>query len=188
MTIPMSATPRGWWLSLARGLVALFLAGALLVAGADQSRLATFIAVYWLFGAVLTLRWALGSQETAGRRLGVLAAMIGTLAAVAILARKPISEAVGTEVVLDIVGMSALAIGILRILGAFREDAPTEQRPPRRDRVVVGALDACLGIALIVTRDATSPWIRFLVAAWGLAAGTFLVLDALQRRRPRPAR
>lgn len=148
---------RGWWLSLARGLVALFLAGALLVAGDNQSRLATFIAVYWLFGAALTLRWALGSQETAARRLGVLPAVIGTLAAVAILARQPINNAVGTAVLLDIVGVGALAIGFLRILGAFRDDALVDERPRSRNRIVPGALDACLGISLILTSDATSP-------------------------------
>ena len=49
--------------------------------------------------------------------------------------------------------------------------------------MLVGALDVGLGIALILTSDSTSTWVRFLAAAWGLVGGTLLLVDALRLRR-----
>lgn len=43
MDVPGNTSTQGWWLTFVRGLVALCLGGALLLAGAAQSRLATFI-------------------------------------------------------------------------------------------------------------------------------------------------
>jgi uncharacterized membrane protein HdeD (DUF308 family) len=172
-----------WWLSLARGLVALLLGVSLLVAGAGQSRLATFIAVYWLLGAVLTLRWARKSRERVSRRLAMLAAGIGLIAALVLLARRPIADALGTAAVIDIVGVGAIVTGALRMLGGFREDALVDGRPRRRNGVVVGSLDIGLGLALVLASDATSTWVRIVAAGWGIAAGSLLLYDALRLRR-----
>ena len=60
----------GWWLTFARGIVALCLGGALIVAGAGQSRLATFIGIYWLLGSVLTIRWVLPKPGSSRQALG----------------------------------------------------------------------------------------------------------------------
>ena len=174
---------RGWSLTFVRGLVALCLGGALLVAGAGESRLATFIGVYWLLGSLLTIRWVVRSSGIPGRRLGALAAGIGAVTAVALLARRPLDDVVGTGVLLDLVGAGAIATGALRMLGGFRDDQLADERPRRRDSMLAGALDGGLGIALILTSDATSTWVRFLAAAWGLVGGTLLLIDALWLRR-----
>jgi uncharacterized membrane protein HdeD (DUF308 family) len=174
---------RAWRLALARGLVALCLGGALLVAGAGQSRLATFIGIYWLLGSVLTIRWVMQSRGVPGRRMGALAAGIGAVTALALLARGPIDHVVGTGALLDLVGGGAIATGVMRMLGGFRDDEEADERPRKRTTVLVGALDVGLGIALIVTSDSTSTWVRFLAAAWGLVAGTLLLIDALRLRR-----
>ena len=174
---------RGWRLTFVRGLVALCLGGALLVAGAGQSRLATFIGMYWLLGAVLTIRWVLRSPGVPGRRLGTLAAGVGALTAVALLARSPLENVISTGVVLDLVGAGAIATGVMRTLGGFRDDQLADERLRRRTSMLVGALDVGLGIVLIVTSDSTSTWVRFLAAAWGLAGGTLLLVEALRLRR-----
>ena len=95
MNVRGDTSTQGWWLTFFRGLVALCLGGALLLAGAGQSQLATFIGIYWLFGAVLTIRWVLRSREAPGRRLGALAAGIGAASALALLARSLINDVVG---------------------------------------------------------------------------------------------
>ena len=174
---------RGWWLTFVRGLVALCLGGALLVAGAGQSRLATFIGMYWLLGAVLTIRWVLRSPGVPGRRLGTLAAGIGALTAVALLARSRLENVISTGVLLDLVGAGAIATGAMRTLGGFRDDQLADEQPRRRTSMLVGALDVGLGIALILTSDSTSTSVRFLAAAWGLVGGTLLLVDALRLRR-----
>ena len=123
---------RGWWLALARGLVALCLGGALLVAGAGQSRLATFIGIYWLLGSVLTIRWVMQSRGVPGRRMGALAAGIGAVTALALLARSPIDHVVGTGALLDLVGGGAIATGMMRMLGGFRDDEDADEHPRKR--------------------------------------------------------
>ena len=178
-----STSGPGWRLAFVRGVVALFLGGALLVAGVGQSRLATFIGVYWLLGAVLTLRWVLRNRAVPGRRLAALAAAIGTIAAVALLARKPLNHVVGTGALLDLVGAAAIATGAMRILEGFRDDQSSDGRLRNRDSILAGTLDAGLGVALILVSDPTSTWVRFVAAAWGLVAGTMLLLDALRLRR-----
>ena len=173
----------GWRLAFVRGVVALFLGGALLVAGAGESRLATFIGAYWLVGAVLTLRWVLRNRAVPGRRLAALAAAIGTIAAVALLAREPLNHVVGTRALLDVVGAGAIATGVMRILGGFRDDQLSDGRPRKQDSILAGTLDAGLGVAVILASDPTSTWVRFVAAAWGLVAGTMLLVDAIRLRR-----
>ena len=172
-----------WRLAFVRGVVALSLGGALLVAGAGQSRLATFIGAYWLIGAGLTLRWVLRNRAVPGRRLAALAGAIGTIAAVALLAREPLHHVVGTSALLDLVGAGAIATGAMRILGGFRDDRPSGRRSRNQESILAGTLDAGLGLAMILVSDPTSTWVRFLAAAWGLVAGTMLLLDALRLRR-----
>ena len=148
---------QGWWLIFVRGLVALCLGAALLVAGAGQSRLATFIGLYWLLGSVLTVRWVMRSQGVPGRRVAALAAGIGVVAALALLARALIDDVVGMGVLLDLVGAGAIATGLMRLLGGFRDDQLADERHRRRNSVLVGALDVGLGLTLILTSDALMP-------------------------------
>lgn len=183
MNVRGDTSTQGWWLTFFRGLVALCLGGALLLAGAGQSQLATFIGIYWLFGAVLTIRWVLRSREAPGRRLGALAAGIGTASALALLARSLINDVVGTAVLLDLVGAGAIATGAMQMLGGFRDNQLAEERSRKRDSMLLGVLDIGLGIALILSSDATSKWVRLLAAAWGLVGGTLLLVEALRLRR-----
>jgi uncharacterized membrane protein HdeD (DUF308 family) len=179
----MRRSTAGWRLSFARGLVALFLGTALLVAGAGQSRLATYIGVYWLLGAVLTIRWLSRSRGIPGRRMGALAAAIGALAGVTLLAREPLDHLVGTGTLLNLVGAGAIATGTLRMLGGFRDARVADGRTPKRNSIFVGALDAGLGLGLVLASGTSSTSIRFVAAAWGLVGGTLLLADALRMRR-----
>ena len=155
----------------------------MLVAGAGESRLATFIGIYWLLGAVLTFRWVLRSRGVSGRRVGTLAAGIGAVSGLALLVRRPIDDVVGTGFLLDLVGAGAIATGAIRLAGGFRDEQFADVRHRKRDSMLVGALDVGLGITLILTSDVTSTWVRFVAAAWGLVGGTLLLVAALRLRR-----
>ena len=84
---------------------------------------------------------------------------------------------------LDLVGAGAIATGAMRLLGGFRDNQLADERHRKRGSMLVGALDVGLGIALILTSDATSTWVRILAAAWGIVGGTLLLVEALQLRR-----
>jgi uncharacterized membrane protein HdeD (DUF308 family) len=58
-----------------------------------------------------------------------------------------------------------------------------DERHRKRNSTLIGALDVGLGLTLILTSDATSTWVRFIAAAWGLLGGTLLLAGALRVRR-----
>ena len=103
-----------------------------------------------------------------------------------LLAREPLDHLVGTGTLLNLVGAAAIATGTVRILGGFRDDRFAGGHTPKTNSILVGALDVGLGLALILAAGATSAWIRFVAAAWGLVGGTLLLTDALRLRRSPP--
>ena len=73
MSLP--AVARYWWLTALRGLVALALGVAVAVAGRGSARLVTFLALFWLTGGLITLRFRLAIRPRPGFRLGLAAAI-----------------------------------------------------------------------------------------------------------------
>ena len=63
------AMARYWWVTALRGLVALLLALAIAVAGRSTARLVSFLALFWMTGGLLTLRFALAIRPRPGFRL-----------------------------------------------------------------------------------------------------------------------
>jgi len=173
---------RAWWLHLLRGVVALLLGASVLAAGRAQPFLVNFIAIYWLIGSLLTIRWALASRGRPGRRLAAAAALAGVLAAVVVLLRFPLSGAVSRELTLHLLGAAAILTGLLRLAGAFRDDAVTTDRPRLSHRTLIGGLEIALGIVLVLADEVTRP-IAVLAGLWGLVGGTLLLVDALALRR-----
>lgn len=177
---PSGPLPR--WASViffARGAVALALGVTLLFAGANLSRLTTFIAIYWIVAAVLTLHWVVVHRVLPHRWLGFVAGSIALVAGVAVVLRSVIHALVGEGLLLDLVGASAIAIGSLRLLGTIHDDQLAQDHPRRRYRFVVGTLEMLLGVALLLADKAATDQIRVALSIWGLSTGTFLLLDAL---------
>ena len=166
-----------------RGLLALALGIALLVSGSSLTRLGTYLAVYWIVAALLTLRWTLHDDVASGRRVGLLVGAIGLGTGVMVLLRQPLSTLVDEGVLMDLLGLSVIATGLLRVFGRFHDDQLEGLRPRRRYRVVVGALELALGAAVVAADDSSASTIRLTLGIWGLLAGTFLILDALWIRR-----
>lgn len=183
-TSAASHLPRwAFYLFLVRGGMALALGVALLVAGSSGPRLVTFVGVYWIVAAVITLRWVGAHHVVRGRRLGLLAGATGLAAGVAVALREPLAGLVGEELLLDLLGLSAVATGLLRLFGRFHDDQLAVERPRRRYRVVAGSLDVLLGVALLVTDVHSAADVRIALGVWGLATGTLLLMDALVLRR-----
>jgi uncharacterized membrane protein HdeD (DUF308 family) len=172
-----------YWVFLARGSFALALGIALLASGSGLSLLGNFLAVYWIVGAVLTLRWATGHRAATGRRLGAVAGLIGIVAGILVLLRGLLDDLVDQGYLLDLLGVCALATGVLRLSGGFRDDQFASDKPRDRYRLVVGTLDVGLGVALILVSEETVSTVRLALGVWGLLTGTFLVLDAFRLRR-----
>ena len=71
----LPAIARYWWLTALRGLVALTLALAIAVGDPSTARLVAFLALFWMTGGLITLRFALAIRPRPGFRLGLAAAI-----------------------------------------------------------------------------------------------------------------
>ena len=109
--------------------------------------------------------------------------MIGLVAGIAVVLRPLLNALVSRGVLLDLLGASALATGVLRLLGMIHDDQLARDHPRRRYRFVVGTLEVLLGVALVIADQGASDQIRLALGVWGLSTGTFLLLDAFMLRR-----
>jgi uncharacterized membrane protein HdeD (DUF308 family) len=142
---------RYWWLTALRGMVALTLALAIAAAGRSTARLVSFLALFWMTGGLLTLRFALAIRPRAGFRLGLAAAIAAVVGAGLVLLRDRLSGLVDPEVFVGLLGISGVLMGLLRILGGFA----AEERLGRRwtlGGIVLGTLEFALGALLLLTR------------------------------------
>lgn len=178
----LPAIARYWWLTALRGLVALTLALAIAVAGRSTARLVTFLALFWMTGGLITLRFALAIRPRPGFRLGLAAAIAAVVGAVLVLLRDRLSGLVHSDVLVGLLGISAVLTGLLRILGGFA----AEERLGRRwtlGGIVLGALEVALGVLLLLTSEVDPDLLAPIAAAWGAVSGTLLLAQGLRLRR-----
>jgi uncharacterized membrane protein HdeD (DUF308 family) len=178
----LPAIARYWWLTTLRGLVALTLALAVTVGGRSTVRLVSFLALFWLTGGLITLRFALAIRPRPGFRLGLAAAIAAVVGAALVLLRDRLSGVVDPEVFVGLLGISAVLTGVLRVLGGFA----AEERLGRRwtlGGIVLGALEVAVGALLLLTSEVDPRLLVPTVAAWGVVSGTLLLAQGLRLRR-----
>ena len=173
---------RYWWLTALRGLVALTLGVAVAVAGRSTARLVTFLALFWLTGGLLTLRFALAIRPRPGFRLGLAAAIAAVVGAALVLLRDRLSGRIDADLLVGLLGIAAVLTGLLRVLGGFA----AEERLGRRwtlGAIVLGTLEVALGALLLLTSEVDPGRLASVVAAWGAVSGILLLAQGLRLRR-----
>ena len=125
------AMARYWWLTVLRGLVALALALAIVVAGRSTVRLVSFLALFWMTGGLLMLRFALAIRPRPGFRLGLAAAIAAVVGAGLVLLRDRLSGLVAPEVFVGLLGIAAVLTGLLRP-GIDRQERSSNPRSTQR--------------------------------------------------------
>jgi uncharacterized membrane protein HdeD (DUF308 family) len=178
----LPAIARYWWLTAVRGLVALTLALAITVGGRSTGRLVTFVGLYWMAGGLVTLRFALAIRPRRGARLGLTAGMAAVVGAVLVLLRDQLSGLADPDVLIQLLGVSAVLTGLLRVLGGFA----AEKRLGRRwtlGGIVLGTLEAALGGVLLLSTEVDPDVLVPVAAAWGVVSGILLLAEGLRLRR-----
>ncbi len=155
----------------------------LLATGANLSRLTTFVAVYWILAALVTLRWVCARQALVHRPVALAAGVAGIVVGVAVAFRALFEALLSESAFLDFLGATAMATGVLRLSGLIHDDQLARDGPRRRYRFVVGTLEVLLGVALVTAEGGPARGTRIILGLWGLAMGTFLVLDGMMVRR-----
>lgn len=171
---------RLWWIGVLRGVIALALGVSALLASGSPERLATFLALYWLAGGVMTLRLAWAMRPSLGFRLAAVAGVVAIISALLVVLRESLAGAISPVTTINILGLAALAMGTLRLVGAFE----IERRTGHRWSVgglILGVLEVGTGILLIAT-DTASRGVMITIGVWALASGTLLIVEAVRVR------
>jgi uncharacterized membrane protein HdeD (DUF308 family) len=113
--------------------------------------------------------------------LVVISGVMGLTTGVVVLARSLVQSLFSTQFAVDLVGVTALLVGILRIGRGFRTE-PLLHRRWAWDSSLLGIFEVVLGVSLLAG-GAGSPWIIDALSAWAIGGGVVLILDALQLRR-----
>jgi uncharacterized membrane protein HdeD (DUF308 family) len=172
---------RLWWIGVLRGVVALALGVSALLASGSPERLATFLALYWLAGGVVTLRVAWAMRPSLGFRLAAVAGVVAITAAFLVVLREFLSGVISPVRTINILGLAALAMGTLRLVGAFEIERRTGHRWSIGG-LILGGLELGTGILLIAT-DTVSRGVMITVGVWALTSGTLLIVEAIRARR-----
>jgi uncharacterized membrane protein HdeD (DUF308 family) len=172
---------RFWWIGVVRGAIALTLGSSVFLASGTPERLATYIALYWLAGGLVTLRFAWAIRPSAGFRLASVAGVVGIAAALLVVLREFLSGVASPGRMIGVLGFTAAATGALRLVGAFEIERRTGHRWSMGG-LVLGGLELCMGILLIAT-DPQSGAVMITLGAWALASGTLLIVEAIRARR-----
>ena len=127
------------WFTIARGCLALFLGITLLLQheGASGS-LANFMGLYWLSGGALTLVFQREIRRRGGRRMPIVAGVIGVVAGGAVLIQGVIrQDAPSAEETFLLVGILVLGTGLTKLVsGMLADEDPIRQQS--RDSVILG--------------------------------------------------
>jgi uncharacterized membrane protein HdeD (DUF308 family) len=109
------------------------------------------------------------------------AAILGIVAGLLVLLRFLLEDVLSTNLVLTLLGLTAILTGLLRLSGSFR-DHIIDGRPRLPHRVALGVLELALGMLLLLARGATRP-VAIAARLWALVGGTIMLVDALALRR-----
>jgi uncharacterized membrane protein HdeD (DUF308 family) len=176
------ALARYWWLTVVRGLVALTLALAIVVAGRGTARLVTFLGLYWMAGGLITLRFALAIRPRRAAGLGLVAGMAAVVGALLVLLRHGLTGLVHPDLLVRLLGVSAVLTGLLRVLGEFAAETQLGRRWTVGS-VVLGTLEAALGSLLLLSTEVDPDVLGPVAAAWGVASGILLTAEGRRLRR-----
>ena len=173
---------RFWWVSVVRGCISLLLGASVLFAVSNRGRLANFVGVYWLLSGLLTIRWALTVRWVRGSRIGLAAGCISAVAGAMLLFRGPLHHVVSQDALIDVIGVTAILMGTLRLFGAFE----IERRTGRRwtfGGLALGSVEVVIGVALIFARRENARALTIALATWGLVGGSLLLIEGFRLRR-----
>lgn len=170
-----------FWITLARGILALLLGAVLLIQPFDTApMLINFMGMFWLMSGILSVRWAFARKPVRG--LPLIAGVLGIVTGIVVLARFLLRGVVDENLVLYLLALVILLTGLVHIFGGFitGEDLTRERTTAS---VILGLFEVGLGVLLFVAQLERINWVYLLLTAWALFSGFVLIFDALYMRR-----
>lgn len=171
---------RFWWLSVARGILALALALSLLFIGVDSAkRLAIFIGFYWATTGLTSIAWGRRGARAPGLWLlaGVIGLVGGTLIVLYDILPIPFRRSY-----LEIFAFVIILTGLLYLAGGYRIRREYS-RSWAWGGTILGVLQIGVGVLLLASPDEVPEGIILFGVLWGLVGGVILIWDGLRLRK-----
>jgi uncharacterized membrane protein HdeD (DUF308 family) len=172
-----------FWVTLARGLFAVFL-GLALIFNPDKTRpmLVNFMGMFWLASGIMSLRW--GASGERARRFPLLAGAIGIIAGLVTLTRNVARELVSEVLVISLLGGVMILTGIIHAVGGFRTGEGAH-RQWSWSSFLLGVFEIVLGVLLLVTPLEQGSPTYWVASIWAFIGAFILLGDALRIRAQR---
>ena len=170
-----------WWITLVRGIAALLLGLALLVAPVrSRPMMAQYMGTYWLASGVMSITWGL----RVARRPGVwlVAGIVGVIGGVAIVSHSLIASLVAPRVMVDLFAVVAILTGLLHLLEGYR----IRQDHGRKwswGSLFLGVVQIVLGALILASPEEVPTGVLYVAMIWALIGGIGLLADAYRWRR-----
>ena len=97
-------------------------------------------------------------------------------------ARFALEDLVSGESLITLVAVTTVAMGCLRLLGAFEVEARTGHRWTVGG-LMLGTVEVVLGVVLFLAHDASATTLRVVIGVWGITAGILLLTQAARIRK-----
>jgi uncharacterized membrane protein HdeD (DUF308 family) len=172
---------RLWGIAIVRGAFSILLGMAVLFTQGNQAKLVDSIGVYWILSGSLTIRWSLTVRWLRGSRIGLAAGILGVIAGVLVLIREQLQDMISINTLVTVLGVVAVLMGSLRLLGAFE----IERRTGRRwtfGGLALGSVEVVLGLVLILARGGNAH-LSIVFAVWGVVGGSLLLIEGFRLRQ-----
>ncbi len=170
-----------WWITLIRGIAALLLGMALLVAPVrGRPMMAQYMGMYWLASGVLSVVWGM----RAARRPGVwlVAGVVGVLGGLAIVSRSLFSSLVAPASMVNLFAVVAISTGVLHLLGGYQIQRDHGHKWSWGS-FFLGVVQIMLGVLILLSPEEVPREVLYVAMIWALVGGIGLLLDALRLRR-----
>ena len=170
-----------FWITLARGILAIALGLALLVQPETaRPMLANFFGMYWLLAGVISIRW--GARGERARGLPLVAGVVGVLTGLAAIGRFLMGNLLSEVMVFYFLGTVVLLTGLLHMFGGFRTGEERE-RQWSWGSFLLGLFEIILGGMLLIEPLERGPGLNLTAMVWALVGGATLIGEALRIRR-----
>jgi uncharacterized membrane protein HdeD (DUF308 family) len=120
-------------------------------------------------------------RPSLGFRLASVAGVVAIMAALLVFLREYLAGAISPVTTINILGLAALSMGMLRLVGAFEIERRTGHRWSFGG-LILGVLEVGTGMLLVAT-DTVSRGVMITIGVWALASGTLLIVEAIRARR-----
>jgi uncharacterized membrane protein HdeD (DUF308 family) len=175
-----------WWITLIRGITALLLGIALLLAPVKgKSMMARYMGMYWIASGAMSISWGRRAARRPG--LWLVAGLVGVIGGVVVVAHSLLAPLRGRTIIVELFAVAAILTGLLHVLGGYR----IRQEYGRRwsgGGFFLGLVQIILGVLLLASPEEVPRGIMLAAMIWALIGGIGLLADALRVRRLAVAR